>query len=167
MLINLACFAPLFWFARIVSYGRSPYQSLFILKPFTVTINDLCHDSHVCFLLFSLLFLRHLSVDFIRHSRSSDVMFCWLVYCFTSFAPLSCFPQLFPWFYDYCTCFLLSVTSSLTSLIFAPVGYKSREVFLSLCFFCTAYRAATTVTTILHKQYISSWSVNLLSNQVY
>jgi hypothetical protein len=37
---------------------------------------------------------------------------------------------------------------------FAPVGYKSREVFISFCFFCTAYRAATTVTTILHKQYI-------------
>jgi hypothetical protein len=37
---------------------------------------------------------------------------------------------------------------------FAPVGYKSREIFLSLCFLCTAYRAATTVTTILHKQYI-------------
>jgi hypothetical protein len=50
----------------------SPY---FILKPFTVTINDLCHDSRVCFLLLLLLFPRHLSVDFIRHSRSSYVMF--------------------------------------------------------------------------------------------
>jgi hypothetical protein len=32
----------------------------------------------------------------------------------------------------------------------AFVGYKSREVFISFCCFCTAYRAAQTVTTILH-----------------
>jgi hypothetical protein len=76
MLINLSCFALLFCFARIVSPGRSPYQSLFILKPLTVTINELCHDSRVCFLLLLLLFLRQLSVDFLRHSRSSNVMFC-------------------------------------------------------------------------------------------
>jgi hypothetical protein len=79
MLINLSCFAFVVFhalFSRLVSLGRSPYQSLFILKPLTVTINELCHDSRVCFLLFLLLFLRHLSVDFIRHSRSSDVMFC-------------------------------------------------------------------------------------------
>jgi hypothetical protein len=51
MLINLSYFAPFVLHA-------------FILKPFTVTINDLCHDSHVCFLLFLLLFLRQLSLCF-------------------------------------------------------------------------------------------------------
>jgi hypothetical protein len=30
----------------------------------------------------------------------------------------------------------------------ALAGYKSREIFLSFCFFCTAYRAAQIVTTI-------------------
>jgi hypothetical protein len=69
MLTNLSCFASLFYFARIVSTGGAH-------KPLTVTINELCHDSSVCFLLFLLLFPRHLSVDFIRHSRTSDVMFC-------------------------------------------------------------------------------------------
>jgi hypothetical protein len=49
--------------------------------------------------------------------------------------------------------YLFSVYANVISDVsyIVPVGYKSREVFLSLCFFCTAYRAATTVTTILHK----------------
>jgi hypothetical protein len=134
-------------FARIVSYGRSPYQSVFILKPFTVTINDLCHDSHVCFLLFLLLFLRQLSVDLhVIMVRSTS--------CFVDLFIALRRSHLYLVFTRVCTCFL-SVCNVISDVsYFAPVGYKSREIFLSLCFFCTAYRAATTVTTILHKQYI-------------
>jgi hypothetical protein len=144
MLINLSCFAPLFCFTRIVSYGRSPYQSVFILKPFTVTINELCHDSSVCFLFFLLLFLRQLSVDLhvimVRSTSCFDDLFIALRRSHR-YLVFTCV----------CTCFL-SVCNVISDVsYFAPVGYKSREVFLSLCFFCTAYRAATTVTTILHK----------------
>jgi hypothetical protein len=52
MKINLSCLPVLFVLHAL------------ILKPFTVTINDLCHDSHVCFLLFLWLFLRQLSLCF-------------------------------------------------------------------------------------------------------
>jgi hypothetical protein len=107
-----------FIFARIVSPGRSPYQSLFILKPLTVTINELCHDSRVCFLLFLLLFLRQLSLCFyVIMVRSTS--------CFVDLFIALRRSHLYLVFTHVCTCFLLSVTSSLTSLILLPLAIKA------------------------------------------
>jgi hypothetical protein len=119
MLINLSCL-PL-CFARIVSYGRSPYQSVFILKPFTVTINELCHDSSVCFLLFLLLFLRQLSVDLhvIMVRSTSCLLTCLLLYVVRIFILFLLASVLV---------FCLSVTSSLTSLILLPLAIKAARI---------------------------------------
>jgi hypothetical protein len=88
---------------------------------------------------------------FTRHYGSIDVMFlltCLLLYVVRTSILFSATVSLI-----LRLLYLFSAVCNVISDVsyFAPVGYKSREVFLSFCFFCTAYRAATTVTTILHK----------------
>jgi hypothetical protein len=73
----------LFFIAR----ANQKIPNLAVGRQSTVTINELCHDSRVCFLLFLLLFLRQLSSCFyvIMARSTSCLLTCLLLYVVRTF----------------------------------------------------------------------------------
>jgi hypothetical protein len=130
---------------------RSPFQyvtSLFSLhSTWTIYSNELCHASCDCFLLLLPLVLRQLSSCFYVILVRSTSCFVDL-FCLTYVARL--YLVFHDCFLDWRLLYLFSAYANVISDVCNDsfVGYKSREIFLSLCFFCTAYRAAQIVTTL-------------------